>query len=227
MSSSIDINSDEITTTCSKDDNDSTEDKALAAAKQLTLQIDHLSIENEESHIPSATESTINAKNITTCAACGNEGDADSMNICNKCKMAHYCNAACKKKHKSKHKKKCERRVAELHDEELFKDPPPREECPICMLPLPHDADQSMFKSCCGKLICTGCHFAMMKEEVRKGKKKEELGMCAFCRTPAHSSEEEGIERLAQLMDKGNAIAYYQFGCFYASGDCGCRLGNS
>ena len=52
MSSSIDINSDEITTaTCSKDDNDSTEDIALASAKQLTLQIDHLSIENEESHI--------------------------------------------------------------------------------------------------------------------------------------------------------------------------------
>ena len=42
------------------------------------------------------------------------------MNTCNKCKMVKYCNAACKKKHRTKHKKKCERRVAELHDEQLY-----------------------------------------------------------------------------------------------------------
>ena len=46
------------------------------------------------------------------------------MNICNKCKTVHYCNVACKKKHKSKHKKKCDRRVAELHEEALFSEPP-------------------------------------------------------------------------------------------------------
>ena len=33
----------------------------------------------------------------------------------------------CKKKHRHKHKKQCERRVAELHDEVLFKQPPPPE----------------------------------------------------------------------------------------------------
>ena len=48
------------------------------------------------------------------CANCGKEGDGDSMNTCNKCDLVQYCNAACKKKHKSKHKKKCERRAAEL-----------------------------------------------------------------------------------------------------------------
>ena len=159
---------------------------------------------------------------ITLCANCGKgEESTGDLKACTACKVVKYCSRDCQIAHRPQHKKACKKRAAELHDEELFKDPPPREECPICMLPLPHDADQSMFKSCCGKLICTGCHFAMMKEEVRKGKKKEELGMCAFCRTPAHSSDEEGIERLAQLMDKGNAIAYYQFGCFYASGDCG------
>ena len=73
-----------------------------------------------------------------TCASCGKEGNSNSsdMNTCNKCKSVKYCNAACKKKHRSKHKKACERRVAELHDEALFKDPPPPEECPICELPL-------------------------------------------------------------------------------------------
>ena len=49
---------------------------------------------------------------VDVCANCGKEGS--DLNICNKCKAARYCNAACKKKHRTKHKKKCERRVSEL-----------------------------------------------------------------------------------------------------------------
>ena len=41
---------------------------------------------------------------VSTCANCGKE-DVDVTNTCNKCKMVMYCNAACKKKHRSKHKK--------------------------------------------------------------------------------------------------------------------------
>ena len=67
-----------------------------------------------------------------TCANCGKEG-SDVTNTCNKCNTVMYCNAACKKKHRSKHKKECEeyqRRAAELHDEKLFKQPPPLDDCP-------------------------------------------------------------------------------------------------
>ena len=89
--------------------------------------------------------------NMSMCASCGKEGNGDIiMNTCNKCKEVKYCNAACKKKHRHKHKKACEKRVAELHDEKLFKEPPPREECPICLIPLPLDASQMAFKSCWG-----------------------------------------------------------------------------
>jgi hypothetical protein len=35
------------------------------------------------------------------------------------------------------HKKECKERAAELHDEALFKDPPAKEDCPICFLPMP------------------------------------------------------------------------------------------
>ena len=45
--------------------------------------------------------------------------------------------------------------------------------------------------------------------------------MCAFCRTPAHSSNEEGIERIRKLMDNGNADAYHQLACYYAEGSNG------
>ena len=74
-----------------KEGDDSTED---VAAKQLTLKIKNLSIENEESHIATSTNTFENIDNKTTCAACGKEGEEfpDNMNICNKCKMVHYCN---------------------------------------------------------------------------------------------------------------------------------------
>ena len=96
-----------------------------------------------------------------TCAACGKEGDGDNMNTCNKCKAVKFCNAACKKKHRKTHKKKCEIRAAELHEEALFKEHLPPEECPVCFLPLPHEQVYTTFKSCCGKLICNGCTHAM------------------------------------------------------------------
>ena len=57
---------------------------------------------------------------LSVCANCGKEG-SDVTNTCNKCKSVMYCNAACKKRHRHKHKNDCERRVAELHDEKLFK----------------------------------------------------------------------------------------------------------
>ena len=211
------------TSTCVEDKvgDGSTED---VAAKQLVLQIDHLSIENEGGDIPTAMASTDNADNtdnVTTCAACGNEGDKESMNICNKCKMVYYCNAACKKKHKSKHKKKCDRRVAELHDVDLFKASLPREDCPICFIPLPLDADQSSFQSCCGKIVCNGCIYAMVMEEIRNGKKNEEVGICAFCRTPPSRSDEETVQQLKRQIEKGNADAINNFASCYVSGTYG------
>ena len=92
--------------------------------------------------------------NVSLCANCGNE---DAKNVCNKCKMVKYCNAACKKKHRHKHKKQCERRVAELHDEKLFKQPPPKEDCPICFQLLPTLGSGKRYQTCCGKVVCSGC----------------------------------------------------------------------
>ena len=150
------------TITCDKE-GDSNKD---TAANQLSLQIEDLSIENEEG---ASKKYADNIDNVITCVACGKEGEEDSMNICNKCKMVHYCNVACKKKHKSKHKKKCDKqckiRAVQLHDEALFKEPPLPEDCPICMLPLPLTEGEVQFQSCCGKLICRGCIYAMVERE--------------------------------------------------------------
>ena len=150
------------------------------------------------------------------CAACGKEGG--NLNTCNKCNMVKYCNAACKKKHRSKHKKACERRVAELHDEALFKEHPPREECPICFIPLPLDARRTTFQTCCGKLICCGC-IAVMNEEARG---RGEICLCAFCRTPvALTSAEENIKRTKKLIECNNSHGYHQLAGCYARGIMG------
>ena len=129
--------------------------------------------------------------------------------------MVKYCNAACKKKHRSKHKKACERRVAELHDEELFKEHPPREDCPICFQPLPLFGKQAAFHSCCGKIICVGCMYAMKEESRGRGKIES---LCAFCRTPAPSPDEEIIKQIKKLMEAGNADAFYNLAGYYAGG---------
>ena len=149
---------------------------------------------------------------LSACANCGKEGNSDDMNTCNKCKMVKYCNAACKKKHRTKHKKKCERRAAELHDEQLFKEVKP-EECPICFQPMPLEADQVSFKSCCGKTICNGCIYAMIMSEGKD--------LCAFCRTPRAANSEDDIKRTKKLMDKGNSEAFHQLAGLYAQGIMG------
>lgn len=71
------------------------------------------------------------------CAECGEEEGGVSLKACKSCMLVKYCNANCQRNHWPKHKKDCKRRAAELRDEALFKDPPPKEDCPICFLPMP------------------------------------------------------------------------------------------
>ena len=149
---------------------------------------------------------------VDVCACCGKEGS--DLNICNKCKDAKYCNAACKKKHRSKHKKHCESRVAELHDIELFKLPPQKEDCPICFLPLPSMNTGSKYKVCCGKDICSGCTHAVKLRDTG-------VGLCPFCRTPAPTLHEEMIERIKKRIEAGDANAMFTLGCFYSKGEIG------
>ena len=159
------------------------------------------------------------ADNLAMCAACGKGGDGHSMNTCNKCKETKYCNAACKKRHRHKHKEVCKK----LHDKALFREPPPQYgECPICCLPLPDSESEMIFQSCCGKLVCNGCMHEMIKEQKRKGKKSTE-DLCAFCRNqePVSDKEDEVIVRLKKLIEKGNAMAFNALAGCYVYGNFG------
>ena len=75
---------------------------------------------------------------MTHCCADGTvAGEGVSLKACMSCKVARYCSTTCQRNHWSKRKKACKQRAAELYDEALFKDPPAKEDCPICFLPMP------------------------------------------------------------------------------------------
>ena len=68
------------------------------------------------------------------------EGGGFSLKACKLCMLVKYCNPKSQRKwkHWPKHKKPCKQCAAELHEEDLFKDPPAKEDCPICFLPMPN-----------------------------------------------------------------------------------------
>ena len=158
--------------------------------------------------------------NVSICANCGKEG-SDVYNICNKCKQVKYCNAACKKKHRNKHKKECEEHVrlateqaAKLHDEKLFKQPPPKEDCPICFLRTPTLMGWQ-YQSCCGKVICCGCiHAPLYDDQGNEVDNKK----CPFCRTP-WPTKESMIRRLQKRVELDDAVAIHNLGCDYSEGN--------
>ena len=155
---------------------------------------------------------------IATCANCGKgEENSGDLKACTACKLVKYCNRECQIAHRPLHKKACKKRAAELHEEALFKDPPPTEDCPICFLPLALDPRENAFKTCCGKLICCGCVYTMSKEARGRGK----IDLCAFCREPNPSSDADETKRIKKLMDANNARAFYYLAGWYDRGISG------
>ena len=98
-------------------------------------------------------------------------------------------------------------------DEDLFKEPPPREECPICFVPQPLDEGETTYFSCCGKTICSGCVHAHRTADVRC--------LCPFCRAPAQSSDEEYIERAKKRAEGDDVAAIFYLAGYYRGGRYG------
>ena len=83
------------------------------------------------------------------CASCGVAAVDDTKLKKCACGLVKYCSADCQKNHRSRHKKACKKRLAEMHDKQLFtqNDISHREECPICCLPLSIDLKKSIASS--------------------------------------------------------------------------------
>ena len=115
----------------------------------------------------------------------------------------------------SMHLKNIEEKIS---DEELFKQPPPAEDCPICFLRLPTLDTGWRYMSCCGKVICSGCCHAPVYDNQGNEVDNEK---CPFCRTPCHTSDEEDNKRYMKRVEAGDAIANYNHGMYYQHGRYG------
>jgi len=169
----------------------------------------------------------MNQIDVCGCAECGEEGGV-SLKTCKACMLVKYCNANCQRTHWPKHKKECKQRAAELRDEALFKDPPPKEDCPICFLPMPlkliscaslppatissvpiYDfafANQELatepmetYYPCCGKSVCEGCIYSFCQS----GNDDK----CPFCNSDRGKTEEEQVEDNMKRVEANDAAS--------------------
>ena len=144
------------------------------------------------------------------CATCGiAEIDDIKLKDCDSCDLVKYCSDECKEDHKLEHKEACEKRAGELRDELLFKHPEGNHhgDCPLCCLPLPIDPWKSYMHSCCSKVICNGCSYALMARE-------HEMRLtfkCPFCREPTKRTKEEmDKERMKRVEAANDPVAMYE-----------------
>ena len=179
---------------------------------------------------------------VYCCAECGEEGGA-SLKACKSCMIVKYCNANCQRNHWPKHKKVCKLRAAKIRDEALFKDPPAKEDCPICFLPMPvkliccvslppatlssvpicdfamaNEELASMgtteYYSCCGKYICGGCMHSF-HESGNSGK-------CPFCKADLRGKTDgERVEEFMKRVEVNDAASMMVLGTHYYHGQLG------
>ena len=106
-------------------------------------------------------------------------------------------------------------------DDKLFANPPPKEDCPICMVPMPFTTGlcgvHTTYMPCCGKLLCYGCIMAAV-EEMKKGNMKQ---LCAFCRIPHPRSHKDMVKRIKKRIQVDDALAFLDLGLQYRDGGMG------
>ena len=119
-----------------------------------------------------------------------------------------------------------------------------RDECPICYHVLPLANCDSVYMSCCGKVICQGCIVGRERAQVKEsgfiieGKTPEDKqfmlilkhwsGLCPFCRAEYPANEEEVVQRLNARIsirnDEDYTIALVGLGSCYLEGKHGLPL---
>ena len=120
-------------------------------------------------------------------------------------------------------------------------DPQDEDECVLCCYPLPLNLAESLYKECCGEVICWGCIIAQKRtliigtnvKKPIKGSKEEHLEfmtilyseqimVCPFCRYDVPENEQERLKRLWDRIDEYNdRKAMNKIGLDYMKGDHG------
>ena len=107
-------------------------------------------------------------------------------------------------------------------DDKLFREPPAKEECPLCLIPMPFSQPGACgvtmtYQMCCGKMVCDGCVTAA-GEEMKKGNMK---WSCPFCRVALPHSDKEQLKRCKKRIKLNCPEAFFKLGCAYSVGGWG------
>ena len=72
-----------------------------------------------------STEEEAAVNNVLSCCASCGKAEVDDVKLkqCDGCDLVRYCSGSCQELHRPEHAEKCRKRVAELRDEILFKQP--------------------------------------------------------------------------------------------------------
>lgn len=88
----------------------------------------------------------------------------------------------------------------ELEGADLFAPVPPKEDCAVCLVPLPYLNTEKHYKACCGKDICWACYkenkAAIQKQNEEKNGGKKVAFTCPFCREPNPTTGPEYFRQL-------------------------------
>lgn len=87
--------------------------------------------------------------------------------------------------------KEMERVRREEEEEEMFKFPGPRDDCPICFLTMPISCKDITYLPCCGKQVCGGCILEHAQRSVA----------CPFCRTKLENKRDD-ICKTIQMIER-------------------------
>jgi len=160
----------------------------------------------------------------TCCASCGITANDDvKLKKCTACHLVKYCGVKCQREHRSKHKRACKKRAAEIRDEILFKQPESSHfgECPICCLPLPLDEGKSIMMACCSQQICKGCSYTNAIREIKDSIQQR----CPFCRRPLPKTDAEVDRMVKRRVEVNDPVALREFGtrCHF-EGDYGSAI---
>ena len=109
--------------------------------------------------------------------------------------------------------------VNEMND--LLKNwvPPERDQCFICVYPLPLRDSHNFFRPCCGKIVCCGCLYAEAETYAKHGTDQAKVLKCQFCRTTYVDDDRYHVNQYTRLAEVGrNHEAMYLLGQRYFSG---------
>mmetsp|Transcript_38821 Transcript_38821/g.68182 ORF Transcript_38821/g.68182 Transcript_38821/m.68182 type:complete len:280 (+) Transcript_38821:81-920(+) len=101
---------------------------------------------------------------------------------------------------------------------------PPREDCPLCLLPFPHEEhEQQVYFSCCGSAICGGCNIHQFIVTGKSVSNKDEFhkvfDKCPFCRLEI--VKKTTFENQMKLANAGRHRAMYNIAGYYLNGKKG------